>query len=332
MVNNRDFSGVKTYNGQAAPVKKDTVSALQEMLATNMKALTSVLPKHITPERMARVSISTVRRTPDLMKCAPATIFMGILEASTLGLELDSRGLAYLVPYWNSKTGTYDAQFQIGYKGLIALAHRSGKIKSIQAGVVGENDKFDYALGLNPRLEHIPNLKNKGEIIAAYAIAIMKDGAVQFEVMSKNELDKIREKAQAKSKNKNSGPWAEWTEEMQKKTVIKRLCKFLPLSPEIQRAVSMDDQADAGITQSLGEMIDEAIIDIPASESVTENQEAEPEKEEQPKPEPQTITQEELIKQADNSYSFECPKNEKTVTEEACKECDSRKGCQVWEV
>lgn len=327
MANNRDFSSVKTYNGQT-PQRQDTASALQALLVKNMKAVQSVLPKHITPERVLRIALSTVRRTPQLMKCAPATLFMGILEASTLGLELDSRGLAYLVPYWNKKTGTYDAQFQIGYKGLLELAFRSGKVQSIQANVVGENDKFDYALGLQPRLEHIPNLKNRGEIIAAYAIAIMKDGAVQFDLMSREELDAVRDKA---SQAKNSGPWKDWPEAMMKKTVLKRLCKFLPLSPEIQRAVSMDDQADAGITQSLGEMIDEAIIDIPASEPVTENQEAEPEKEEQPKPEPQTITQEELIKQADNSYSFECPKNEKTVTEEACKECDSRKGCPAWE-
>lgn len=312
MANKNDFSGVKAYNGQAAPAKQDNLTTLQNMLAKNIKALTSVLPAHITPQRVARVALSTVRRNPQLMKCVPVTLFMGILEASTLGLELDSRGLAYLVPYFNKKTETYDAQFQIGYKGLIELAFRSGKVQSIQASVVGENDKFDYALGLSPRLEHIPNLKDRGEIIAAYAIAIMKDGAVQFEVMSKKELDKVRES----SKASDSGPWVDWTEEMQKKVVLKRLCKLLPLSPEIQRAASLDDQADAGVSQNLGEMIDEAVIDIPVAQPA-------------PEPEPEKLEQE---KEVDASYSFDCAKEDKKVTEADCKECQKRDNCSQWEI
>lgn len=275
----KDFTNVKVYNGKT-PVRRDTVPALTQMLATNMKALKSVLPAHISPERMARVALNTVRHNPKLCQCAPETLLAAIMEASTLGLEIDSRGQAYLVPFWNGKTQTNDVQLIVGYKGMIALAYRSGKIQSIQANVIGENDKFDYALGLHPRLEHIPNMRERGPIIGAYAIAIFKDGATQFDVMSIEEINKIRNA----SKSKDSGPWAMWFEAMSKKSVVKRLCKYLPLSPEIQRAVALDDAADAGVTQQFDSVIENAMIDVPQAE-------AEP----LPEPEPTPEAQPELL-------------------------------------
>lgn len=334
----RDYSNVKQFDGKAPVKVQDTPTALTKILQANMRQLTSVLPKHITPERMARVSLSTIRRNPKLCECAPETLFMAIIEASTLGLEIDSRGLAYLVPFKNKKTQTYDVQLMPGYKGMVDLAYRSGKVQSIQAAVVGENDKFDYALGLKPRLEHVPNLKGRGQIIAAYAVAIMKDGAAQFEVMSLEELEKVRNSSQAR----DYGPWVDWTDQMYIKTVLKRLCKLLPLSPEIQRAVVLDDAVDAGVAQVFGETLDQSLLNIPAPEVTPapaieqQSSEAAVEMELAPEPEKEPVATQPATKQEqsdlmDTSYTFKCPANGKEVTEETCKGCKDRKGCPQWD-
>lgn len=353
MANGKDFSNVKQFNGQSqAPQRRDTASALVELLSKNMRAIKSALPKHLTGERVARVALNSIRHTPKLMQCAPETLCMAIMEASSLGLEIDMRGQAYLVPFWNSKTRTNDVQLIIGYKGLLDLAWRSGNIMSIMAEVVGENDKFNVVFGLEPKLEHVPNFtEGRGEIIAAYAVAIMKDGSKQFVVIPRTDLEKVR----AASKSADSGPWVQWTEEMYKKTALKRLCKLLPLSPEIQRAATVDDQADAGIAQSFAE----TIIDIPSPQPipVQDHESIQPEEPEAPVPEaeivepevkPEPITprngngkkqaqasgqQKNLqdVQEIDNSYIFRCPSSGKNVSELFCRGCRDRKGCPAFE-
>lgn len=307
-----NFSNVKQFNGQA-PAKKDNTPALISLLSKNMKAIKSALPKHLTAERVARVALNSIRKNPKLMQCAPETLCMAIMETSSLGLEIDSRGQAYLVPFWSKKNQCYEMQLMIGYKGMLDLAWRSGKLMSIMAEVVGENDSFTFINGLDPKLEHTPNLtEGRGEIIAAYAVAIMKDGSRQFVVIPRTDLDKIRDA----SKSKDDGPWVTWYEEMAKKTALKRLCKLLPLSPEIQQATTLDDMADAGISLS------ESIIDIPMPEPTTESQPAAEPAPEEPAQETQAV---------DTSYTFKCPANGKEVTEEDCASCKSRNGCPEWE-
>lgn len=306
-----NFANVKQYTGKAS-AKQDNISLLMNLLHKNQKAIQSALPKHLTPERICRVAINTISKTPALLNCNPATLCLAIIEASSLGLEIDGRGQAYLVPFGKDVTLIY------GYKGLMDLAYRSGKVISIMAEVVGKNDRFDAAFGLEPRLEHTPNyLEGRGEIIAAYAIAYMKDGSKQFVVVSKADLDTCRAVSKAKS-----GPWYAWYDEMAKKTAIKRLCKLLPLSPEVQRAAAIDDQADAGVAQTFCESIEENLIDLPVQTQVEQEQE-----ELQPAPETTEIQDQKV----DASYSFRCPDNDKTITEEKCKTCEKRPGCPQWE-
>lgn len=226
------------------------VANVANLLAMNMKAIQSCLPKHMTPERMCRVALQTIRRTPQLMNCTPESLVAAIVEASSLGLELDLRGQAYLVPYKNSVT------LIPGYKGLMDLAYRSGRVTNIYAEVVCENDHFAFALGLAPKLEHTPNLEDRGALKAVYAVARVKDADPAFVVLGKTEIDKIRKA----SKASGSGPWVQWEEEMWKKTAIRRLCKYLPLSPEIQKAIALDEAADAGVPQHLAD----GVIDLPA--------------------------------------------------------------------
>lgn len=338
MANGNDFSKVKQYSGPSTPAARDNSSALVSLLQKNMRAIKSALPKHLTGERIARVALNNIRHNPKLMACAPETLCYAIMEASSLGLEIDMRGQAYLVPFWNKKTQSHDVQLIVGYKGLLDLAWRSGKLQSIMAEVVGENDTFNVTLGLEPRLEHTPNfVDGRGEIIAAYAVAIMKDGAKQFIVIPRTDLEKVR----AASKSSESGPWVDWTEEMYKKTALKRLCKLLPLSPEIQRASMIDDQADAGVEQSLAD----TIIDIPVQEpqeQPTPEPQPEPEVDypEEAAPEPipprkekrQAQVEQKSLNEIDDSYTFTCPATDKEVTEAKCQTCRQRKGCPAFEV
>lgn len=224
--------------------------AVQQLLGANMKAIQSCLPKHMTPERMCRVAFSTVTRTPSLLECVPQSLVAAIVEASSMGLEIDSRGLAYLVPFWNKNLQRKEAKLMTGYKGFMQLAYNSGRVTSIYAEVVCEKDTFEFAMGLDAKLVHVPNLEDRGPMRAAYAVARVKDADAAFVVMGKTEIMKI--KAASQGADKSDSPWVHWEEEMWKKSAIRRLCKYLPLSPEMQRAVALDEMADAGKAQDLG--------------------------------------------------------------------------------
>jgi recombination protein RecT len=155
-------------------------------------------------------------------------------------------GHGYILPY--KKT----AVFIPGYKGLLDLARRSGEISWVQAHVVYENDEFHYTYGADPTITHVPaRIKGEepGPMTAAYGIAKFKSGEVQFEVMHKDEIEAIRKRSRAA----NDGPWVTDYDEMARKTVIRRLCKFLPMNPEYQLMVARDEYAEAGV---LGKYID----------------------------------------------------------------------------
>ena len=128
---------------------------------------------------------------------------------------------------------------------MIDLARRSGQIVSISARTVRDGDNFHFEYGLNESLTHIPGENEDSPITHVYAVAKLKDGGIQFEVMTKKQIEKVREK----SKAGDSGPWKDHWEEMAKKTVIRRLFKYLPVSIEMQRAVILDEKAEANVDQ-----------------------------------------------------------------------------------
>jgi len=220
----------------------DTVRA---MLEENRAKLAAVVPKHLNVNRMFRLMNVAVQKTPALLKCTHRSLLASLMQAAQLGLEPDGTlGQAYLIPFWNSKTKTNEAQLQLGYQGLMTLARRSGEIQTISANVVYSNDRFLYQLGLNETLEHVPTMKDRGEMIAVYAVARMKDGSHAMEVLYPEDI----ERAKKSSKAADNGPWATHPEAMWKKTAIKRLCKYLPMAVEAQEAFRQDDYIDADVT------------------------------------------------------------------------------------
>jgi recombination protein RecT len=229
------------------------------------------MPKHMTAERLARIALTEVRKVPALGKCDPASFLGAIMQCAALGLEPGgSLGHAYILPFnrrskvdgqW--KTVSTDAQFILGYRGMIDLARRSGQIVSLESRAVYKADKFRVELGLHPTLEHTPawDAEDRGLLTFVYAVARLVGGGVQFEVMSRVDIERVK----AQSKAASDGPWVSHFEEMAKKTVIRRLFKYLPVSIEVQRAIGLDEQAEAGVAQD-NPMLDALTVDIETGE------------------------------------------------------------------
>jgi len=195
-----------------------------------MKAqFAAALPKHLTPERFCRVAITALTRTPKLAECTQESFFKCLLDLSALGIEPDGRR-AHLIPYGRECTLILD------YKGIAELVMRSGEVSSIHADKVCDADFFAFNLGKVE--QHRIDFRNeRGEAYAYYCIVRFKDGCEKHEVMSRREVEAVRKRSRASG----SGPWVTDFDEMAKKTVFRRVSKWLPLSPEIRDAVAVDD-------------------------------------------------------------------------------------------
>jgi recombination protein RecT len=229
------------------------------------------LPRHVTADRLARVALTEVRRNPALAKCDQMSFLGAIMTCAQLGLEPGGTlGHAYLVPFENRKAGRTEVQFILGYRGMIDLARRSGQIQSIEARAVYEGDRFEVKFGLDSDLTHVPDFENPNrtqpdKLRFVYAVAKLKDGGLQFDVMSRREIEAVR----AQSKAATSGPWQTHYEAMALKTVIRRLFKYLPISIEIAQAIEQDERADRGEPQESPLATDD-VIDVELAEPQTD--------------------------------------------------------------
>ena len=244
-----------TQQNVALRGKVDTVRAALIAMQGEFKA---ALPKHLTVERLMRVTMTAVQNNPKLLDCDRSSLYAAVMTAAQLGLETDGMlGQAYLVPYGKR------VQFIPGYTGLLLLARNSGEISTIQTHAVHENDTFTFSYGLKETLEHIPAMGERGEITHFYAYAIYKDGGHIFEVMSKADVNAIRDNSDGykafKADKIRSNPWDSHYEQMGRKTVIRRLANYLPLN--VQKAAMIDSSADAGKSANidkLGEFVIES--------------------------------------------------------------------------
>lgn len=232
------------------------------------------LPKHLNPDRMARIALTAFRQTPKLAECDPRSVFAAVIQSSQLGLEVGLMGESYLVPFNRRKKTARGWETVVecalipGYRGLLKLARNSGQIADIYAYAVRERDTFDVTLGLHQDMVHEPAKVNgfpageeeRGEIVGFYAVAVFKDGTKHFEVMSRKQVDAIRDRsngyraaleAAKKYKKDPETPWISDYEAMGIKTVLRRICKYLPASPELATALTIDDLADAGKGQNI---------------------------------------------------------------------------------
>lgn len=235
--------------------KKTMQNYIKSMEGEIKKALPSV----ITPERFTRMVLSAISTNPKLGSCTPNSFLGAMMSAAQLGLEPNTPlGQAYIIPFNNK--GTLEAQFQLGYKGLIDLAYRSGEVELVQAHIVYENDEFKCEFGLEPKLLHVPADSDRGEAIKVYAMFKTKSGGYGFEVMSMDDVKKHAKKY-SQSYNSSYSPWTTNFEEMAKKTVLKKCLKYAPLKSDFVRGVVQDGTIKNEIAEDMYEVSDAIIVD-----------------------------------------------------------------------
>lgn len=253
-----------------AQEKRKTMNGLIEKMSGEIK---KALPSVITPERFTRMILSAISVTPKLAECTPKSFLAAMMTAAQLGVEPNTAlGQAYLIPYNNK--GVLTCQFQLGYKGLIDLAYRSGQVSMIGAYDVRENDEFHYEFGLNPFIRHIPARENRGAPIYYYAMFKTKDGGIGFAVMSTQEI-RMHAQKYSKAFESSSSPWKTNFDEMAKKTVLKRCLKYAPMKTEFVRAMVQDETIKTNILEDMVDVPDETVIELDkdTGEIVNPNQE-----------------------------------------------------------
>lgn len=258
---------------EIAPQQRQSpMQNLQGLIRQMAPEMQKALPKHMTGERMARIATTVLRQTPKLAECTPESFLGALLTSAQLGLEPGPLGEAYLVPYGRTVT------FIPGYRGLIKLAYQSGQVRELYAQIVFANDEFKYTLGLHRDLQHTPAQGERGAPIAGYAVAHFKDGGYAFEVMTVPEIEAIR----SRSRSGQNGPWKTDWEAMAKKTVVRQLAKWLPMSVELQRGLSLDETVRDGTDRGVPTVVDvpagpalDLTPEIPAIDAVSDDVEGE---------------------------------------------------------
>jgi recombination protein RecT len=250
---------------------------MKEWIRAMQPEIAKALPSVITPERFSRIALTAISTNPKLAECTPQSFMGALMNAAQLGLEPNTPlGQAYLIPFFNGKARVLETQFQIGYKGLIDLAHRSGEIQNIYAKEVYEADEFDYAFGLEPFLKHKPGTgADRGNVTFYYAVYKLVNGGYGFEVMSRDEIE-----AHAKrySKAYSSGPWQTAFDEMAKKTVLKKALKYAPIKTEFVRQLAQDGTIKVELSEDMSgvenrNVFEGAYEEVTESSSLPENTE-----------------------------------------------------------
>ncbi len=242
--------------------KPDKPKTLVDWVNSLKPEIERALPKHISADRIARIAITTIRTNKNLQSCEPMSFIAALMQSSQLGLEPNTPlGEAYIIPYKDK--GVPSARFEMGYKGLLSLAHRTGEYKTIYAMEVYENDEFDYAYGLEPYLTHKPAEEPKGEPIKYYAVYHLKNGGKEFRVWSRKKIEKHAQQYSQAFKRGMTSPWKTDFDSMAKKTVLKDLLKYAPKSIEFARQLAMDETIKKEIAEDMSEVpADYDYIDI----------------------------------------------------------------------
>lgn len=258
----------KAQSGKVA-ASNGGVSSIKQLVMQMKPQIEKALPSVLTGERFSRMVLTAMSTNPQLAECTPNSFLGAMMQAAQLGVEPNTPlGQAYLIPYRNH--GQLECQFQLGYKGLIDLAYRSGEITSISAHEVCENDDFEYELGLDEKLRHKPALTDRGAVILYYAVFRTKAGGSGFAVMSVEDI-KNHSKKYSKAAGSSYSPWSTNFDAMAKKTVIKQALKYAPIKTEFVRVVSTDETIKTNIAEDMADEPDETVITVDSEENKTDD-------------------------------------------------------------
>lgn len=234
-------------NGQPAALARidpKTVCAvpqLRTLLSAQLPDLQRLYPAALqqAAPRLARAIVTEVQKNPQLAKCTAASLISCAVQAAQLQLEIGGPlGQSYMVPYWSKDLNAFEAQFQLGYRGMVTLACRSGKVRNVTAQLVREGDEFDVVLGTAPGIHHRPG-KARGATTHAYAVVQYAAGGVDVEVMTVAEIDEHRKRYSKQGTAKNgdrAGVWQSSFDAMALKTPLRKLLKRCPVGVDIDAA------------------------------------------------------------------------------------------------
>ena len=264
---------------EAVAKKAEKPKSVKDLIEIRMPEIQKVLPSVISPQQFLRLTLNAIQSTPHLMECTMPSFYGAVMQCAQLGLKPNVNGEAYLIPFKNNKKGgVYECQFIVGYKGLMLLARRSGEVANIDAQTVYENDEFDLSYGFDPALVHKPYLKgDRGKPVGFYATVMLKDGGKSAHYMTVEDAQKYGKRY---SKAYNNSPWVTDFEAMAKKSCLRQVLKYAPMSTDVDGAIRTDEKVlkfeenkelDGGIVEieedePSAEDIAEAAADIQADE------------------------------------------------------------------
>lgn len=293
--------------GQATPAPKTIYEYLEDSRVK--QGIAAVAGKFLTPDRMLRLCVMAVKKTPKLAACDPTTVLGAMMTSAALGLEPNTvQQQAFLIPYntrrkvGNQWVDVLECQFQIGYRGFLTLAYRSPQIQVMQADAIHEHDAWDHTLGSQTMLRYSKSLRERGALIGAFSWARINDQGESACVLPLEEIEKIRGRSETyralmrgvemaqdeQARNKAElklleTPWVMWADDMAAKSAIKKHAKMLPIASNDALAVAaeIDARGEAGAldlrsmtsVEQVREVIDEG-GDPPALEDHTEEQAA----------------------------------------------------------
>lgn len=212
------------------------VAVFKSKIATYQPQMATLLPQgsSVTPERLTELATIAAIRNPAILQCTISSVVLSVLRVAQLGLELGAT--AHIVPFGNK------AECIIGYQGFIELAIKSGHVVAVEARLHYPDDLFQMNYGTTPSITHSPSLEGVDPTlppefpVGVYAVAHLRGGGYTFDYMTFAEVDKVRDD--------RGGPWATHWGEMAKKTVVRRLMKMLPRTPELTAALHLSDRQD----------------------------------------------------------------------------------------
>lgn len=216
------------------------IDRTKQILAPAEKAFKNANPYELSFAQEFGFAVMAIQNNPYLLNCTPDSIKSAVVSVALTGISLNpALKYAYLVP--RKSKGELKCILDISYMGMIKILTDAGAVKYVDADVVHEEDNFTYSKGTEPKLDHKYELmKDRGPMIGAYAIAYFRDGGYQFELMRKDEIEKVRNTSESwkAEKTRQYSPWETWTDEMWKKTVLKRLFKILPKTQFSEQLIS----------------------------------------------------------------------------------------------
>lgn len=244
------------------------IAALSKYMAANTKALQSLLGDEDKVRRFQRILVTIAQNDPSLLECTPQSIVGAAMQAAILDLEIDrALGHCYLVPYWNKKKGLKEAQFQLGYKGILELARRSGEVRDIFSVIVYENEPYELQYtteGIQFSHTPMPPSQRGEQKIAVYSIILYNNGGSHLEWVWGEEVEQRKKFNPAVAKG-NLSPWSMNTiteEAMWLKVPIRKSAKYLPLTPKAKRVIELEEFSETtGTPIDYGKMVEEGSVE-----------------------------------------------------------------------